>query len=263
MPRLQKDDGTNKKITQFLRQSKSSTSTSTPRSTTDIRRDVAANFYTSSATDQLHGDKCNQQACAIEKFSFEQLEKSEEKKQQTKQAIQMCKKAIDGKNAKLHSLKQQLHKQKQAETHSEVDELFFGCENDFSRDGLSALRSIGGTKTDDSKFVLTGMRFLYQGQIKRLENVSVTGASKKKGTQPDASKKSKEKMSPAKMNAVKSIYTQRLNALGLESKELKERAKRINVHINNAIHNLHPKNNKTQRLDDLNQQINMNESLMQ
>lgn len=201
---------TNKQITQFFRHGENSISTSS--SVTNIPKDVAASFYTSSARVQLHGDKCVQQACVTEKRKLlEQLAKSEEKVQQTKQAIRMCKQVIEEKNAVLSSLKEQLKQQNQAETHKETDQLFIGYESNFSSDGLSALRSIGGTKSDDSKFVSTGMRFMYQGQIERLENVSVTSNSKKKRTHPDATENSKEKMSPAKLDAVKSIYSQRMN----------------------------------------------------
>lgn len=64
-------------------------------------------------------------------------------------------------------------------------------------------------------------------------------------------------MSPVKLKTMTNAYTETLNVLRLGEKEFRERAKRVNVHINNAIQNLNTKNNKKQCLDDLNEQINM------
>lgn len=178
----------------------------------------------------------------------------------------MSEQVVDQKNAKLNSLKDQLNKQNHAND-NESEELFIAHKKEFTSNGLSELRSIGGKTSDDSNFVLTGMRFLYREEIHRLVNISVTGGSRKKNKVSDeanneANKDCKEKMSPIKLQAIKNAYTERLNALGLGEKEFGERAKRLNVHLNNAIQHLNPKNNKTQRLNDLNEQINLNANKM-
>lgn len=111
------------------------------------------------------------------------------------------------------------------------EQLFSNYEKQFTSAGLSDLRSIGGGPSEDSKFVLTGMRYLYRFELHRLSTISVTGGSKNKNKDVI---KTNEKMSPKKVDAIKGVFAQRLDILRLVEKEHKQRAARVNMLINNA-----------------------------
>lgn len=251
MPKTKNKNDQSSKITHFFSVGQSVANAN------NIPRNKVNDFYASSVNHQLNRDKCGNQACARERKKLQQqLEESKEKKEQTKELIRTCEEIIEKKNHTLNLLRSQLNECVEAENRSEAKELFEEYQNDFTRDGLRELRSIGGTKTDDSKFILTGMRFLYDKKLHRLASITVTGRGKK-------GKNNSEKMSPKKMVAIKGAYTERLKMLKLEEREFDQRSTRINIHINNAIQNLNPKNNQKQRLDALNEQINSAANLSQ
>lgn len=255
----QKDN--NKKITQFF----SSGRTSNEESASKKRTNEISKYYISKVKNQPERDECNQRECADEKRKLRrQLAQSKEKLALTKEAINICKGIIQQKDCKLNSLRSQLKEQLEAESGEESRrQLFMKYENDFSSAGLSELRSVAGKKVDDSKFVLIGLRFLYENQLHRLCNMSVTGRSKKTNKGKDNNDgKINEKMSPKKLESIAGVFTDRLNALKLDEKEHKQRAARMNIHINNAIQNLNPKKSNNQHLDDLNKQINLADSLV-
>lgn len=126
-------------------------------------------FYTNCVKKQLNGDECTQ-SCAQEIQALkQQLAISKDKLTQTKIAINTCKRIIEKKNRKVESLQQQINEQCAVQQ----DELLFSAhENEFSSDGLSELRSIGGKPTEDSKFILIGMRFLYKNQLQSMQYFS-------------------------------------------------------------------------------------------
>lgn len=219
-----------------------------------LNRNRESEFYTSRVKYQSDRAKCDSQKCTQEKQKLRQhLTIAVEKLKQIKEAIATCKQILQTKDREIDSLKQKIAgcvKQQ-----NETGGLFSSYEMEFTSAGLSELRSIDGK--NDSNFVLTGIRFLYRGQLHRLGSVSVTGASRNKGK---ANPKSNEKMSPEKLNAMKKVFTERLNALKSEEKTHKQRAGRMNYHINSAIQNLNPKKNSKQKLDDLNEQLNSTEN---
>lgn len=165
MPKVTKKDagekGPNKLITQFYRKSK----TLPDINITNDHENAISNFYTASVSAQLNRDKCEQETCAFEKQKLqEQLAQSKEKLQQTKEAISTCEQVIEQKNVKLNTLKDQLNEQSHADNDKEADELFVAYKNDFTCDGLSELRSIGGKKSDDSNFVLLGSDYYIEDE---------------------------------------------------------------------------------------------------
>lgn len=220
--------------------------------------DTVSEFYTNCAEDRLKRDNCTR-SCAHEFQKVkQQLACSKDKLEQIKVAIDTCNRIIERKDQKIQLLKEQMNEQT---VEHRKEQLFSSYENDFTCAGLSELRSIGGKRTEDSKFVLAGMRFLYEGQLHRLDNISVTGGSKNKNKgNVKANVKANEKMSPKKLNVMKGAFTQRLDALKLDGKEHKQREARINIHVNNAIQNLNSKKNSKQELNNLNDQLNLTEN---
>lgn len=245
----------NKKITDFFEQDQLLIDTSIEKNSAN----TVSDFYTTCVKEKLKHSKCERQTCAQEKQKLQQhLAHSKDKLEQTKKAIDTCKRILEQKDHEIRLLKIQLNDQCHIEHGKKTEELLFSSyKNDFTSAGLSTLRSMAGEQPEDSNFVLTGMRFLYQGQLHRLGSISLSGRSKNKSND---NVKSNEKMSPKKVNAMKGVFTERLNAMKLEEEVYKQRATRINILINNAIQNLNSKKNCKQELDELNDQLNSTEN---
>lgn len=101
--------------------------------------------------------------------------------------------------------------------------------NHFSVEQLAHLRLIGGTKREDSSFILSAVRFMYAGRLDVLKTKTITGRSK-----PGAKK---EQLTPAKVKVLKDIFEERVH----ETNDIHERAMRqkgVNKYIKDAQSNI-------------------------
>lgn len=104
--------------------------------------------------------------------------------------------------------------------------IFDEFKNDIASDSIDKLSIIEFGEKNDSKFVLTVVRGLYQERLEDLSRKTVTGRSKNKAT--------KEPISPSKMAIITKIFEKRVRG----SSNSIERKKNINKHIKKAIQNI-------------------------
>lgn len=109
-------------------------------------------------------------------------------------------------------------------------EMFGSYENDFNKETLSYLRSLDPRKENDSHFINTVVKSLYDGRLNILSKKSVTGRSKPGQT--------KEAVSPNKHDTLKRIFTERILTATADDAERGARKKKLNRFINDAIHNI-------------------------
>lgn len=194
---------------------------------------------------------CDASKCIEDKkYLKDVLEKSVQKYNNVKKALEMCHHFVEQKKHKIKVLQKQLHKPEESQGDSDQRILFSTFTDIYTKNGLAELRSIGGEKEADSTFILTGMRQLYKNDMHRLKKKSVTGRSRT-STQ-------KEAMTPQKLSALKGIFMERLNALdGLDDDNRTKRKHRLNLHIKAAIQNLTIP--KKMKLDQINANINSNQ----
>lgn len=193
--------------------------------------------------------ECNNKNCIDKKRALSNtLKKSKEKHDQIVNATKMCQDMLNKKNEKITSLKAELQKQLgrtiRIISSADINNLYTKFRDSFTEAGLAQLCSIDSSA--DSSFVLMCVRFLYQNQLKRLENISITGRSR--------TGKRKEAMSPQKITIVKEIFKEKIEALKINENERIKRFKRLNYHVNTAIQNASDLC-KTE-LHQLNQRIN-------
>lgn len=212
-------------------------------------------FYSKCLNDQLNPKQCESVKCINEKKRLEQLlAKSKEKFEHAKKATDACERVCKRKDEEIAILEAQLKMQYPKVKKSSSETLLYSEQlKQFTATELSELRSIGGNQSEDSAFVLTGIRYIYKNQTDRLNHISVTGRSR--------TGNKKTKMSPNKLAAIKDIFNERLNALNLTSDEQAKREKRINLLVKDAIQNIaNPKANDKQKLQELNDKINVKQT---
>lgn len=95
---------------------------------------------------------------------------------------------------------------------------------EFSSEQLAKLQSIGLTTREDSTFVLTVVRALYEERLEVLDKRTVSGRNK-----------NKEKMTPEKLSTIRKIFRQRLSKV-TDDKE--KRLKRLTELIKNAQYSI-------------------------
>lgn len=111
--------------------------------------------------------------------------------------------------------------------------------NYFSEDQLSQLRSIGGSKPEDSSFVSTALRGLYDGKLDTLRSKTVCGRGQK------------EKMTPKKVEIINEMFQQRLHKCTSDANERIVRKKRLNKLIKDAQFNITKSLNKKKEEDEI------------
>lgn len=194
---------------------------------------------------------CCKAACVEEKTSI--LEKIKELKQkcdERKQNIELCTVIIDEKQQEIEKLKAILDS---CDNHNSVSNSVANPQNStavaamlvpsqpnifskfaenrsFTEQQLVTIRSIGNTKTDDSKFISTVMKSLYEGRLEVLQTKSITGRSKP-GTQ-------KDKITPEKITIIYDLFTERIDFLVSDPKERVVRKGNVNKLIRDAQRNI-------------------------
>lgn len=101
--------------------------------------------------------------------------------------------------------------------------MFDNFHGDFPHDALESLRVIGNTEREDSTFVLTAVRGLYS-DLSTLKNKTYSGMSKNK---------SKDPMTPKKLEILKTIFEKRIDNIDCDS-DIK-RKKLFSKHVKTAI----------------------------
>lgn len=96
---------------------------------------------------------------------------------------------------------------------------------------LAQLRSIGPTIRDDSTFITTLMKFLYNGKFDTLMNKSVSGRGRTKAEK-------KEKITPEKNSLMTEMFSERINEVTTDINDRNNRIKHFNKYIKDAIANI-------------------------
>lgn len=102
--------------------------------------------------------------------------------------------------------------------------------NNFSKEILGQLNSFGNSQREDSTFVATAIKGLYNGDIETIKHKSLSGRSKKGETGG---------ISPEKKKILESLYDERMSFIsGIDE----TRKNNLNKLIRNAIRNANRKN---------------------
>lgn len=236
MPKKSQQQST--KITNFF-SSKKNPSDIEETSRSETEHSAHSEFYKNRALKIGRNRKCKK---CIEKKNIlaEKLKNIKEKRDQLKTAVNICAGILKKKETKINFLKSSLVK-----TSTSLELVYTKFKDSFTADELALLRSIDGSISSDSSFVLTCVRSLYRNDMNRLENISVTGRSR--------TNQQKVKMSPQKMKTINDIFEERLKTMNLRSNERIQREKQINVHIKRAILSTNSKQNE---LEQINAKIN-------
>lgn len=98
-------------------------------------------------------------------------------------------------------------------------------EKNFSSNAMETMRSYGDEKAQDSKFILTAVRDLYDGRLEDLQTKNLSGRSKGATKQP---------VTPEKMKILKEIFEERITySKSDERKTLSQNVKTAIQTINN------------------------------
>lgn len=244
------------KITAFFKQVKKNSNNDITEDTEESenifeQRTFAELFYEKCLTAQEHA--CNNIDCLNLKAALQlELKTMEEKNRNIKAAIQICDEIVADKDIEIQNLMQKISVNANVEVRDELPpvgernnavsaecvdlpqkssiELFSTFQNNFNPDQLGDLRSISTKQEKDSHFVHNVVEALYEGQLKTLKNISVTGRS--------AGGQVKEKMSEQKHTILTNIYTERIMFVTQKSAERVLRQKKLNKHIKDAIRNI-------------------------
>lgn len=160
------------------------------------------------------------------------------------EAIELCSKVLFDKDEEIINLRKQFDSIETSEHIGSLSEIssqqhsteekplsFIAFAKEFSTEELSFLRSFRTTKSDDSTFVATTMKYLYKQNLSVLKEKSVTGRSTKAGEK-------KEPITPEKYDVISNIFTERINLIMKDAIERNNRIKSINKLIKDAIHNI-------------------------
>lgn len=128
-------------------------------------------FYKKRALKTGRNRKCKLQKCIEEKNVLaEKLKNIKAKREQLKTAMNICADILKKKETKINFLKSSLVK-----TSTGLELVYTQFQDSFTDGELAILRSIDGSISSDSSFVLTCVRSLYKNDMERLKNISVTG----------------------------------------------------------------------------------------
>lgn len=187
----------------------------------------------------------------------DELKQLHEKRRDHEVAINTCKAIINEKEKTIQKLTESLSKnQFERETNldkSESSEVtsalrFHSFSNTFTNETLAKLRLIGTSLYEDSTFVLNVVKFLYNDRLSCLKNKSVSGRGAK-------AEENKTKITPEKMEIMKSIYAERIDSVTEHAYERENRRKKLNKFIKDAIGTINKQTDARRRLDFANNQI--------
>lgn len=187
---------------------------------------------------------CNKAPCLDMKASLmRQISELKEKNTKAEDAVKICSAVIKKKDEVIEKLSKTLNGVTldskslalPTENHPKEIESKYTFNDQFgkilSSEQLGRLRSIGTMPKDDSTFVFTCVNFLYEDRSHELQSKSLTGKGK-----------NKEKMTPEKVKLLGQLYEERLNNLAIDEIAQRDRQKKLNVLIKNAIRNINKMN---------------------
>lgn len=208
---------------------------------TDVSVD---NFCSSSIIETAQSPKATDfyESCVIEKLadcvpcSVEQLElksklvDAKQKLSEAQKAIDFCLNIGRYKDGKIKELRDKIQLASSDKTirSNPIASKDFSSkfEDKFTKQQSAELHSVKSAESGDSTFVLKGVRFMYGPNLTILENKTVAGRAK-----------NKTPITPEKFNMLKSMFDERLYAIGIDYTEQQKRAKRFKLHLNRAIIN--------------------------
>lgn len=214
-------------------------------------RNIANEFVKTCLQEET--SECKVEKCVQLKYRLKlQLQEIQAKYYQHEDALKVCKLVIEQKEIEIDDLKKMIPEKptktgelnanpnaneseanpNASESVSKPNPLRFSqFSNDFTDEMLAKLREINLTYHDDSKFVSSVMKFMYENRLSCLKSKSVTGRTTKKDN-------NKEKLTPEKMNILEKIYTERIDESTINDFERKTRKQKLNKFVKDAIFNI-------------------------
>lgn len=200
--------------------------------------------------------ECQEKTCADKKVELQkQLIASKSKLVQTEKAYAVAMEICTEKDAEILALQCKIDSINTVATvdtdDSSLNEVPFSkFATDFEEEHLNAIRSVGISVREDSTFVLQVIRSLYANNLQKLQSVSITGRSKDK---------SKEQISPKKMNILSSMYKERLSKLPEREIRLHNLNQLIARGIINITKAIKKKNCREEMMSKINETFKENE----
>lgn len=198
---------------------------------------VATEFY----RNQLH-TTCDKNSCIeLKTMLRSKIDEIEEKCLKRKKQIEICQNIIGEKKIEVARLQKTLEisqpieisQQKLNPTHTTPRTqilIFSSFLCNLSEEQLADIRLVGPSKAEDSTFVLTSLRNLYQGRLEILQKKTITGRSKKGET--------KEMLTPINVDIIKRLFRERMMNVVTEEEERVVREKKVNKYIKDAQANI-------------------------
>lgn len=103
---------------------------------------------------------------------------------------------------------------------NQLEQSYMGFKGTFSEGALSVLASFDTEIKKDTKFILTAVKDLYRNDLHRLKNKTYSG-------------RNKEKMTPKKMESLKSIFNERIKNQEDSDIRMKNFGKYVKIAIEN------------------------------
>lgn len=201
---------------------------------------VATEFYKTKLNQTCQKNECIE-AKSLLKSKIEEIEQKCEKR---KQQIEFCKSIICDKKVEIARLQKileisqpkpiEISQQKSNQSHTPRTQIliFSSFLSYLSEEQLADIRLVGPSKGEDSTFVLTSLRNLYQGRLEILQKKTITGRSKKGET--------KEMLTPSNVDVIKRLFRERMFNVVTEggAEERVNREKKVNKYIKDAQANI-------------------------
>lgn len=244
-----------RKITSYFKQVKN-----VPEERSEEHLNTTTQFYENCLSEQQNV-KCAEECIHIQiKATLgSKLNEMKQKYDNVKEAVKICQEIVEDKNIEIEYLRKQINEIRTVEnsvlgtvtntdnpgsvaavntprnsniTPNSVNNTnsFSAFEKDFNDVQLCTFRSVGPNIRDDSQFVNSVIKVLYDENLHILTKKSVTGRSK-----PG---KTKEAVTPEKHAIVKSIFTERIHSVTENDSERASRKKQLNKLIRYVIHNI-------------------------
>lgn len=233
MSSKQKEQSKNQMITNYFSKSKANNKPSATEIEKSAPIKCSDAFYENALKEQRSKSVCEKQKCIDLKSELEvKLKELEKKCRQHEDAINMCSSIIAEKDHEIIALRQMIGESPSAPIQPVTDtkSSFANFENDFNLEQLASLRAIGPTIRDDSSFISLAIKSLYTDKLSFLQSKSLTGRTKNEAQ--------KSAITPAKVNILQGLFTERIEGLVQDFQENNKRKKRLNKLIRDALYNI-------------------------
>lgn len=200
-------------------------------------KSIINSFYDSCLDENLKS--CSSVNCANEKQQLvHALAGQKSKLIRIQNSVAQCLKQCAKKEQKILILEQQIEKTKNVGIEQAVSVrnenattvMYSTFSKQFGSKDLSKMRSIGVSESEDSTFVLAGIRSLYKNEMNKVATITVNGRSRRN--------EAKQKMTPEKLKSIQDIFNERLDSCEISSADRVRRGKKVNVYIKGAFANI-------------------------